>query len=88
MRAGTLQGNVLSPLLFKILTYEFPQSQHINACLFADDMAALGQAKAERIFLITLQKILNTLEEWLELWRIVVKTDKTQSIYSEKATAD
>ncbi|GBN36295.1 hypothetical protein AVEN_8069-1 [Araneus ventricosus] len=63
IRAGTPQGSVLSPLLYSILTYDFPQCQHIDTCLFADDTAAPAKGSTEQFVPTSLQKLSNTLEE-------------------------
>ncbi|GFW46213.1 RNA-directed DNA polymerase from mobile element jockey [Trichonephila clavipes] len=83
-QSGTLQGSVLSPYLYNIFTYDFPEHHTISTCLFADDSAALTQGVNLKYTIKTMKNFLVKLEKWLTDWRIAINVEKTQAIVFRK----
>ncbi|GFY13582.1 RNA-directed DNA polymerase from mobile element jockey [Trichonephila clavipes] len=83
-QSGTPQGSVLSPYLYNIFTYDFPDHHTVSTCLFADDSAVLAQGVQLNYTIKTMQRFLDKLENWLTDWRIAVNVEKTQAIVFRK----
>ncbi len=88
---GVHQGNVLSPLLFKLFLADLPDilrsvegdpvkigSKTLSSLLFADDLVILSRSSKG------LQKYLDKLNEYCNNNRILVNIDKTKSITFNK----
>ncbi|GFV91297.1 RNA-directed DNA polymerase from mobile element jockey [Trichonephila clavipes] len=76
--------SVLSPYLYNIFTYDFPDHHTVSTCLFADDSAALTQGVNLKYTIKTMQQFLVKLEKWLTDWRIAINVEKTQAIVFRK----
>ncbi|GBO18646.1 putative RNA-directed DNA polymerase from transposon BS [Araneus ventricosus] len=87
IKAGTPQGSILSPLLYTIYTSDFPKTNQIMNCFFADDTAILAQGSIINYVIHTLQKSLNNIEKWCTLWRVAINTDKTHAVMFRKGTS-
>ncbi|GBM94115.1 putative RNA-directed DNA polymerase from transposon BS [Araneus ventricosus] len=87
IKAGTPQGSILSPLLYTIYTSDFPKTNQIMNCFFADDTAILAQGSTINYVIHTLQKGLNNIEKWCTLWRVAINTDKTHAVMFRKGTS-
>ncbi|GBN39106.1 hypothetical protein AVEN_33733-1 [Araneus ventricosus] len=64
IKARTPQGSILRPLLYTIYTSDFPKTNQIMNCFFADDAAILAQGSTINYVMHTLQKDLNNIEKW------------------------
>ena len=94
--AGVLQGDVLSPDLFKAFINDLPQFMATAGCagvkisdteklmllLFADDILLWGHTQEE------LQLQLDTLRQYCELWQLEVNAAKTKVLLSPHAKLD
>ncbi|GBM91963.1 putative RNA-directed DNA polymerase from transposon BS, partial [Araneus ventricosus] len=87
IKAGTPQGSILSPLLYTIYTSDFPKTNQIMNCFFADDTAILAQGSTINYVIHTLQKGLNNIEKWCTLWRVAINTDKAHAVMFRKGTS-
>ncbi|GBM84871.1 putative RNA-directed DNA polymerase from transposon BS [Araneus ventricosus] len=87
IKAGTPKGSILSPLLYTIYTSDFPKTNQIMNCFFADDTAILAQGSTINYVIHTLQKGLNNIEKWCKLWRVAINTDKTHAVMFRKGTS-
>jgi hypothetical protein len=81
MKAGVLQGSVLSPTLYNIYINDTPQTLGVNLALFADDTCLYATERMEGYVLRKLQRGLDAIETWCERWNIKINEDKTQAIY-------
>jgi hypothetical protein len=72
------QGSVLSPTLYNLYINDTPQTYGINLALFADDTCLYAQGD---FVLRKLQRGLNSMAAWCELWNIKINEDKTRTIY-------
>lgn len=94
--AGVLQGDVLSPDLFKAFINDLPQFMATAGCsgveisdterlmllLFADDILLWGNTQEE------LQLQLDTLRQYCQLWQLEVNAAKTKVLLSPHAKLD
>jgi len=94
--AGVLQGDVLSPDLFKAFINDLPQFMATAGCsgvkisdterlmllLFADDILLWGNTQEE------LQLQLDTLGQYCQLWQLEVNAAKTKVLLSPHAKLD
>ncbi|GBN97419.1 RNA-directed DNA polymerase from mobile element jockey [Araneus ventricosus] len=78
IKAGTPHGSILSPLLYIIYTSDFPKTNQIMNCFFADDTAISTRGSSINYVIHTLQKGQNNIENWCTLWRVAINIDKTQ----------
>jgi hypothetical protein len=81
INSGVLHGSVLGPFLYLIFTFDIPQSQDIIAlATFADDRTILSSHINPNRASENLQKYLNVPQDWLRLWKIKVKNEKSVQI--------
>ena len=82
LRAGTPQGSVLSPTLFKIWVHDVPQptSENTKMNQFADDTATWANGKHPKQVQRKLQHFNNRFNNYCQTWRIKLSTRKTQVI--------
>ena len=80
---GSLQGSVLSPILFNILmNTQFDELKDLDADLiqYADDSATWRTGKSLKHLAVLCQNILDRIERWTEKWGIKISADKTESV--------
>jgi hypothetical protein len=76
MQAGVPQGSVLSPTLYNMYINYAHQTHGVYLALFADDTCLYATDRKEG-FVRKLQRGLNSMETWCELWNIKINEDKT-----------
>ncbi|XP_075167499.1 uncharacterized protein LOC142239590 [Haematobia irritans] len=79
--AGCPQGSCLSPLLYNIYTYDFPELDGCKSSIFADDTAILCSGVFASDIMSDIQVALREVSNYFKRWKIVVNTSKTQAIF-------
>ena len=81
IRAGVPQGSILGPLLFNIyfnsIVKQVMSNKYANIALYADDLATWVFSPYVKIINKQLQLILNSIQRWMQKWRMVVSESKT-----------
>eukprot|EP00745_Piridium_sociabile_P030076 TRINITY_DN49785_c0_g2_i5.p1 TRINITY_DN49785_c0_g2~~TRINITY_DN49785_c0_g2_i5.p1 ORF type:complete len:167 (+),score=21.68 TRINITY_DN49785_c0_g2_i5:150-650(+) len=72
VRSGIPQGSILGPVLFTIYINDLHDCVKSTCKIFADDTKIYGKARDK----YTLQKDLNSLQEWTEEWNLYFNIDK------------
>lgn len=85
IKAGVPQGSPLAPTLYNIYTADFPTNQHTKSYLFADDTAITASSRRPEWVINKLQTHINTIEKWMNTWRIRPNDSKTQAILFSKS---
>lgn len=78
--SGVPQGGCLSPILFNIYTFELPRIiadiPNVKCKMFADDIKIYQEFK-EASELGTLEKAIQEIQKWAELWQLPLSAEKT-----------
>lgn len=82
--AGTPQGSVLGPILFNIYVNDIPQKPGTMLSLFADDTAILARSPNIKYIYAALQKHIDTLEIWLNQWKVKINVSKSAAVFFSK----
>ncbi|GBO36765.1 RNA-directed DNA polymerase from mobile element jockey [Araneus ventricosus] len=80
--AGVVQGSKVGPHLFNIFVNDIPSPRNCQTkiCLFADDSAVLSTGASDHV-MSSLNDYLDQLGRWLIKWKVLVNSDKCQSVY-------
>ncbi|GBP59159.1 RNA-directed DNA polymerase from mobile element jockey [Eumeta japonica] len=82
LRAGVPQGSTLSPLLYSAYTNDIPRPKTgVQLALFADDTTLFLRSDSLNHIIPRLQRAINELTQWFQLWRIEVNSEKSAAIY-------
>ena len=66
MRAGVVQGGLISPVLFSLYVIVLPSpSHHVEFALYADETASIATSRKPTPFVSYLESYLNDLQRWL-----------------------
>ena len=66
MRAGVVQGGLISPILFSLHVNDMPStSHHVELAPFADDTAINATSRKPKLLVSYLESYLNDLQRWL-----------------------
>ncbi|GBP36323.1 Probable RNA-directed DNA polymerase from transposon X-element [Eumeta japonica] len=83
-----LIGSTLSPLLYSAYVNDIPRPKTgVQLALFADDTALFLRSNCLRNILPRLQRAIDELTQWLQLWRIVVNPEKPVMTYASPVFA-
>ena len=83
LEAGTPQDSILSPLLFLLYVNDLPISEPIKCTQYADDIGLYTSHKNRNYLQRSMQRQIDTLEEWCHKWFIKLNSGKTQLILSK-----
>ena len=86
MRAGVVQGGLISPVLFSLYVNDMPKpSHHVELAFYADDTAIIATSRTPMLLVSYLQTYLSHLEWWLTEWRIAINVSKSSAIIFARA---
>jgi hypothetical protein len=86
MRAGVVQGGLVSTVLFSLYVNEIPTlSLHVELAQYADDTARGATSRSPSLLVGYLETYLDRLERWLRDWRIVINVSKSTAVLFVKA---
>lgn len=80
VRAGVPQGSVLGPTLYSIFLTDFSRPRKDQLAIYADDTAVYKTHCRMGTIVKTLNKPLERIAKWMDLWRIKVNADKCEYI--------
>jgi hypothetical protein len=86
MRAGVVQGGLVSPVLFSLYVKDIPaSSRHVELAQYADDTALIATSGSPLLLVGYLQAYLGRLERWLRDWKIAISVSKGTAVFFVKA---
>jgi len=86
MRAGVVQGGLISPVLFSLCVNNVTSpSHHVELALYADDMAIIATSRKPTLLVSYLESYLNNLQRSLSEWRIAINVSKSTAIIFARA---
>jgi hypothetical protein len=86
MRAGVVQGGLISPVFFSLYVNDMPSpSRHVALALYADDTAIMATSRKPTLLVSYLESYLSDLQRWLSEWRIAINVSKSTAIIFARA---
>jgi hypothetical protein len=86
MRAGVVQGGLVSPVLFSLYANDIPTpSRHVQLAQYSDDTALAATSRSPSLLVGYLEEYLGRLERWLRDWRIAINVSKSTAVLFVKA---
>ena len=86
MRAGVVQGGLISPVLLSRHVNDMPSSsRHVELALYADDTAIIATSRKPTPLVSYLESYLNDLQRWLSEGRIAINVSKSIAIIFTRA---
>lgn len=80
INSGVPQGSVLGPVLYLLHTSDLPVAKDTLVATFADDTAILASNENPVIASRKLQESLDSIQKWLQTWRIKANENKSVHI--------
>jgi hypothetical protein len=77
MNSGVPQGSVLGTMLYLLFTSDLPQAPNIKIGIFGNDTVILTCHNDVLRVSSCLQEYLNTLDSWLQTWKIEINESKS-----------
>jgi hypothetical protein len=86
MRAGVVQGGLVSPVLFRLHVNDIPTpSRHVELAQYEDYTALIATSRSPSLLVGYLGAYLGRLERWLRVWRIAINVSKSTTLLFVKA---
>jgi hypothetical protein len=86
MRAGVVQGGLVSPVLFGLYVNDIPiPSRHVELAQYADDTALVATSRSPSLLVGYLEAYLGRPERWLQDWRIAINVSISTAVLFVKA---
>jgi hypothetical protein len=86
MRAGVVQGGIVSPVLFSLYVNDIPTpSRHVELAQYADDTALIATSRDQSLLVGYLEAYLGRLELWLRSWRMAINVSNSTAVLFAKA---
>jgi hypothetical protein len=81
MRAGVMQGGLVSPVLFSLYVNDIPTPyRHVELAQYADDTALVATSRSPSLLVSYLEAYLGILERWLQDWKIAINISKITAV--------
>jgi hypothetical protein len=81
MRAGVVQGGLVSPVLFSLYVNDISTpSRHVELAQYADDTALVATSLSPSLLFRYLEAYLGRLEHWLRDWRIAIDVPRSTAV--------
>ena len=82
MRAGVVQGGIISPVQFSLYVNDMPSpSHHVDLAFYADDTAVIATSHQPALLVRYLETYLCDLERWLSTWRITINVSNSSAMH-------
>jgi hypothetical protein len=82
MRAGVVQGGLVSPVLFSLYVNDIPTpSRRVESAQYSDDTALVATSRSPSLLVDYLEDYLGRLERWLRDWRFAINVSKSKELF-------